>query len=60
MSYYNDIYGPEDEEDVDPDKWMEDHKDDIPPEIEDEIDNGTCVSTEDIIDTDEEPSYTMD
>ena len=37
--------------------WWEKYGDQVPDEIEDEIGNGTCVSTDDVVGTDEEPSY---
>lgn len=43
-----------------PDEWWEEHGSEVPDEIEDEIGNGTCVSTEEVVDTDDEPSYTID
>ena len=44
----------EKDEEEEAERWLEDHKDEIPPEIEDEIDNENVFSLEDLADKEEE------
>lgn len=53
-----------DEDEVDEDeeaqKWLDEHKDQIPPEIDDEIDNKNVFSLEDLADKEEEEAEEED
>jgi len=40
-------------------KWLEKHKNEIEPEIKDEIDGKEVVSIYDLINTKDEPTYEM-
>ena len=43
----------EKDEEEEAERWLEDHKDEIPPEIEDEIDNENVFSLEDLAEQEE-------